>query len=590
MPWSYKEGLLIGGGLFVVGAALQWSMGGIRWSLLAFPVNVIVLTLYLVALIVMHALRKRIYLFDRLSTPVAAVSALAWTAAVTVAMGLIRQRPSGYPADDPFGFTQMISAWQFVLPYLWLLTSLGLTVMRTAPELVVVRPAYSLRIRKLPSLSAHLGLFVALLAATLGSADMQRLKMTVQTGQTEWRAVNERGNLTELPLAIELHRFSIDEYPPKLMLTNNATGETLPPGRPAHLSVGDSLTTGDLGDLGDWHIRVQQILPSAAAVTAPDTIYFAADHAEGAVCALLLTAVNRTDGTTRTGWVSCGSFAFPDKRLRLDSLTSIVMPDRKPKRFASEVSVCTPAGERIAGVVEVNSPLRMAGWNIYQHGYDAAKGRWSTISVFELVRDPWLPAVYAGIWLLALGAAGMFIGLGQPKKRILGFSIALSVVFVCVNLFKPEIHSKTLMPALQSPWFAPHVIAYMFAYTLLGVAAVTAIYLLWIKRHPAKAREMELCDNLIRVGIVFLTFGMISGAVWAKEAWGHYWSWDPKETWAAATWFVYLIYIHYRYSRPRAYRRALVMVLIAFVLLQMCWYGINYLPSAQGASLHTYSL
>lgn len=71
-------------------------------------------------------------------------------------------------------------------------------------------------------------------------------------------------------------------------------------------------------------------------------------------------------------------------------------------------------------------------------------------------------------------------------KWILSFSFVLSLVFICINLFKPEIHNKTLMPALQSPWFAPHVIVYMFAYAMLGAAAVMAVYLLWIKKKLPK--------------------------------------------------------------------------------------------------------
>lgn len=175
-------------------------------------------------------------------------------------------------------------------------------------------------------------------------------------------------------------------------------------------------------------------------------------------------------------------------------------------------------------------------------------------------------------------------------KWILSFSFMLSLVFICINIFKPEIHNKTLMPALQSLWFTPHVIVYMFAYAMLGAAAVMAVYLLWFKKGKSiDRREMGLCDNLAYVGIAFMTLGMLSGAVWAKAAWGHYWAWDPKETWAAATWFSYLAYIHYRMGRPLSYRKALIGLLIAFLLLQMCWYGINYLPSAQGTSVHTYN-
>lgn len=174
-------------------------------------------------------------------------------------------------------------------------------------------------------------------------------------------------------------------------------------------------------------------------------------------------------------------------------------------------------------------------------------------------------------------------------KWILAFSALLSLVFICVNLFKPEIHDKTLMPALQSPWFAPHVIVYMFAYALLGAATLMALYQLLARPETAEAeRSLAVTDTLVRTGLAFMTFGMLFGALWAKEAWGDYWSWDPKETWAATTWLAYLVYIHYRRMPRHQPRIALCGLIIAFILLQMCWWGINYLPAAQGASVHTY--
>lgn len=146
------------------------------------------------------------------------------------------------------------------------------------------------------------------------------------------------------------------------------------------------------------------------------------------------------------------------------------------------------------------------------------------------------------------------------------------------------------MPALQSPWFAPHVIIYMFAYAMLGASAIMGIYLLWIKKNQGDVKEMALCDNLVYVGLSFMTLGMLTGALWAKEAWGHYWSWDPKETWAAVTWFSYLTYIHMRIGMHNKRKVSLYVLLLSFVFLQMCWWGINYLPSAQGSSIHTYNM
>ena len=190
-----------------------------------------------------------------------------------------------------------------------------------------------------------------------------------------------------------------------------------------------------------------------------------------------------------------------------------------------------------------------------------------------------------------LPVAGIITYIRWRYKWILSFSTVMSLVFICINLFKPEIHNKTLMPALQSPWFAPHVIVYMFAYAMLGAGAVVAVYLLVRSRKRAiEPGVMTLCDNLVYVGTAFLTIGMLFGALWAKEAWGHYWSWDPKETCAAATWLCNLLYIHFRFQKNKQYRSALGILVFAFILLQVCWFGVNYLPSAQGNSVHVYNM
>ena len=115
-----------------------------------------------------------------------------------------------------------------------------------------------------------------------------------------------------------------------------------------------------------------------------------------------------------------------------------------------------------------------------------------------------------------LPLAGIIVYSRWKYKWILTFSTVLALVFICVNLFKPEIHSKTLMPALQSPWFAPHVIVYMFAYAVFGVATLMAIYLLFVSnRRSSSTLSMEgsgvALDNLVYVGLAFMTFGMLFG-------------------------------------------------------------------------------
>lgn len=164
----------------------------------------------------------------------------------------------------------------------------------------------------------------------------------------------------------------------------------------------------------------------------------------------------------------------------------------------------------------------------------------------------------------------------------------MAVMFVCINVFKPEIHDRAMMPALQSIWFVPHVTVYMFAYALMGAVTLFAIYL-WIRssRKEVQPEEMQVCDALVRMGWGFLTLGMVMGALWAKQAWGDYWAWDPKETWAAITWVGYLLYMHLR-PRLKDNRKAFGLLVFGFILLQMCWWGVNYLPAAQDLSIHTY--
>ena len=187
-----------------------------------------------------------------------------------------------------------------------------------------------------------------------------------------------------------------------------------------------------------------------------------------------------------------------------------------------------------------------------------------------------------------LSVVGLMLYIKSKYKWILSFSTLMSLVFVFINVLKPEIHSKTLMPALQSAWFVPHVIVYMFSYAMMGAVTLFSIYL-WFRKSPKEASAVELavCDNLVRVGWAFLTLGMTMGALWAKEAWGDYWSWDPKETWAFATWLSYLLYLHLRPSYKNQ-NFLFAWLIFSFILLQMCWWGINFLPSAREGSIHVY--
>lgn len=251
---------------------------------------------------------------------------------------------------------------------------------------------------------------------------------------------------------------------------------------------------------------------------------------------------------------------------------------------------------------------------------------------------------FTSLIILAVFIANLWINLDRPPLRTLGetrlwyssflillgiitfnrwkyfwflaYSDLMAIVFLLINLTHPETYNKTLMPALQSYWFVPHVIVYILSYAILAVSWLVAIKGL-IKSYPDlnifgkilsvilypvffvieifsddkddnPQKILKMADNIVYIGFAFLTLGITFGALWAKEAWGNYWTWDPKETWALLTFLVYLIYIHIRTHHKYKTKLHLWVLSISFVFLLSAWFGVNYMPSAKN-SVHTYS-
>ena len=262
------------------------------------------------------------------------------------------------------------------------------------------------------------------------------------------------------------------------------------------------------------------------------------------------------------------------------------LPEHTPQQYRSHLTITSENNPDRQEAIEVNHPCKVDGWLLYQYSYETI-GNGKFLSVFEAISDPWLSAVYVGIFLLMAGALLMLFNMkGEtwqhwlPTIAIVGFGIA--------TFSMETLQQEHLMPALQSRWFAPHIAAYIVAYTMLGVATAIAIVLM-LRKSPT-LRQLYITDNLVNAGLALMTLGMLMGALWAKEAWGHYWNWDPKETWAATTWLGYLMYIHLRIGKSGNPKWACLLLIFCFILLQMCWWGINYLPTAQATSLHTYNL
>jgi len=186
---------------------------------------------------------------------------------------------------------------------------------------------------------------------------------------------------------------------------------------------------------------------------------------------------------------------------------------------------------------------------------------------------------------------GIVIGWRFETRALALPSCLMGAMFASINLAHPEYMDKTLMPALQSPWFVPHVVVYMVAYSALGLSSLVGAWTLikrGIQRLPVTPEDVDGPHKLVMVGLPLLTCGLLFGAFWAKEAWGHYWTWDPKETWAFLTWSAYLVYLHVKHRHSMKPVLNISLLVVGFVVLMGCWFGVNYLPTAQ-ESVHTYT-
>lgn len=201
-PWTMREGFLIGGGLILAGMMLEVSTGPVMWDAFLWPFNIISLVVFIVILTVMSLMRSRVYAFRFLSTNKATIPALVYAVLLTIVMGLTRQTINGSWVNN------MLTFWPFVLIYVYLAAILWMVVMQRLQRLTKGQGNV---VSNVSFLLNHLGLFITITTATLGNADMQRLKMVCAVGEPEWRAMSAE-QVIELPLAIELKRFIMDVY------------------------------------------------------------------------------------------------------------------------------------------------------------------------------------------------------------------------------------------------------------------------------------------------------------------------------------------------------------------------------------------
>jgi cytochrome c-type biogenesis protein CcsB len=182
------------------------------------------------------------------------------------------------------------------------------------------------------------------------------------------------------------------------------------------------------------------------------------------------------------------------------------------------------------------------------------------------------------------------------NTRALGIFAILIAFLVMAYSSLPGINDQIqpLIPALKSNWLIAHVITCFIGYGAFAISFCISI-MYFLKHsgsndknaHASYFPELSVLDELthqmVMFGFLFLTIGIITGAVWANSAWGRYWGWDPKETWSLITWLIYAILLHARLMRGWQGRRIAFLSIVGFLAVLVTYFGVNLLPG-----LHSY--
>ncbi len=182
------------------------------------------------------------------------------------------------------------------------------------------------------------------------------------------------------------------------------------------------------------------------------------------------------------------------------------------------------------------------------------------------------------------------------KFRTIGVFAALSAFLALAYASLPSVGSQIqpLMPALKSNWLIIHVMTYFVGYAALTLAFCAS--LLFLIKSAGKNPDTgvlghipgfkaldDLTYQMVMLGFLFITLGLVTGAVWAEQAWGRYWGWDPKETWSLITWFIYATLLHARLMRGWEGKRLAYLSVLGFAAVLFTYFGVNLLPG-----LHSY--
>ncbi len=400
-PYKYPEAFFISFILTLIGFLIEFITPGNGVDIPSTPYNVYIFFGVITVIVFIHIFFKERYFIKWLSSVPVAISSIVALSFVVLIMGLTHQEDVADSLLTKMGITHLAKSWVLLVCASYFLLNLGLVIMRRALPLTK---------KNIGFIFNHFGLWLTVMTAVLGSGDLKRLRMVVFENEGQvWIAEDENKIQYEMPIAIDLKDFVLEEYNPKISLIDNTSGEIInKDGKGLPL-----IEEGKEYNLLHWTIKIDTLYKFAALLEDKYVEY----PSDGACQAVKVTATNQLDNSSISEWLSAGSYIFDYKYIVLDQKYSLVMLQPEPEKYISKVTLYANDKTVIDTVIEVNKPIKINGWKVYQLSYDKTKGRWSEASVFELVRDPWISVVYLGMFFVLAGGLYLF-WIGKKYEQV----------------------------------------------------------------------------------------------------------------------------------------------------------------------------
>ncbi|MBL6956801.1 MAG: cytochrome c biogenesis protein ResB [Chlorobium phaeobacteroides] len=398
LPLGFRQSVLFAVVLVAVGFCIELASTGKGVAAPGWPVNGMVAAILVAVVFFVGTVFRKHPLVLWLGGIPLGLSLIAVLAALSMIGGIVPQDPEYAPLlVVDLGFNRLFASWPFALVCVVFMVNLGLGFVQKLLPFNVANIQFML---------FHGGFWIAVTSGLLGSSDLQRIAVPLYEGKETTSGFDRASDsMVELPFGIFLHDFTIEEYAPMLGLYDPSKDAFVPNESRAMLEIKPGMKVSWDGILVD----VIRSVPDGVIKSGEDPV--AADPAGGVPFAKV-RVVHR--GAEQTGWINPAGKGIDARYLVVGRYALVLLPG-SPKRFSSEVMFTHNSGEKKIGVLEVNKPFDFFGWKIYQAGYDEKAGKMSSLSVAEAVKDPWLPAVYFGFYLMMAGNL-LFFWQGMKKN------------------------------------------------------------------------------------------------------------------------------------------------------------------------------